>query len=316
MGQLAAYLQHAFQTQCPPGWHSQAEVPLLSADLHRLFGYAPQVDVLLTHEDGRRLWIEFEISRADPVANHAKFATTHLFQPQPPSDLFLSMVTAHVARGRRNLAANTIWLMRYAGLQAYQTPLLPHLPPAEIKRLNHLDEASLAQEKLPVKAELQRILTISAALTHLEEAAIHFVANHMELTLNLHHWNDTVLTEPGRSLWGRRTVTYFVYDPVSHHFAPSKFCAYVSIPTITAITLPISGATMTLERYAQIDHGEPIFDGHRAHRHLTNNLALTLVAASERPALLTRFQRWHKQYQAAITVHPAGPKFLIPPAWV
>lgn len=137
MGQLAAYLQHAFASHCPPGWHSQAEVPLLSADLHRLFGYAPQVDVLLTHDDGRRLWIEFEISRADPVANHAKFATTHLFQPQPPSDLFLSMVTAHVARGRRNLAANTIWLMRYAGLQAYQTPLLPHLPPTEIKRLNH-----------------------------------------------------------------------------------------------------------------------------------------------------------------------------------
>jgi hypothetical protein len=31
----------------------------------------------------RRLWIEFEISRADPVANHAKFATAQLFQPLP-----------------------------------------------------------------------------------------------------------------------------------------------------------------------------------------------------------------------------------------
>jgi hypothetical protein len=30
------------------------------------------------------LWIEFEVSRADPVANHAKFATAHLFQPQRP----------------------------------------------------------------------------------------------------------------------------------------------------------------------------------------------------------------------------------------
>ena len=34
-------------------------------------------DVLLERVDGsRRLWVEFEVSRADPVANHAKFAFT------------------------------------------------------------------------------------------------------------------------------------------------------------------------------------------------------------------------------------------------
>ena len=72
--------------------------------LEALLGYRPRVDVLLEREDGsRRLWIEFEVSRADPVANHAKFATAHLFQPQAEADSFLAMVSPHVARGRRSL---------------------------------------------------------------------------------------------------------------------------------------------------------------------------------------------------------------------
>jgi hypothetical protein len=60
---------------------------------------------VLTYADGRRIWVEFEVSRADPVANRAKFATAHLFQSQPAADTFLAMVRPHVDRGRRNLAA-------------------------------------------------------------------------------------------------------------------------------------------------------------------------------------------------------------------
>ena len=62
MGQLAAYLQQQLQIHCPPGWQSHTEAQVHSDELRRLLGYAPQVDVLLTHENGRRLWIEFEIS--------------------------------------------------------------------------------------------------------------------------------------------------------------------------------------------------------------------------------------------------------------
>jgi len=70
-----------------------------------LFGYTSRADILLTKDDGsRRLWIEFEISRADPMANHAKFATAHLFSRQLQTDCFISMVISHVVRGRRNLA--------------------------------------------------------------------------------------------------------------------------------------------------------------------------------------------------------------------
>ena len=104
MGALTQYLQDQFTNFCPAGWTCRAEQRVLSANWEALLGYAPRVDVLMTQADGqRRLWIEFEVSRADPVANHAKFATAHLFQPQPATDVFVSMVSAHVARGRQNI---------------------------------------------------------------------------------------------------------------------------------------------------------------------------------------------------------------------
>jgi Asp-tRNA(Asn)/Glu-tRNA(Gln) amidotransferase C subunit len=235
MGNLAAHLQQAFQIHSPPEWQVVTETPLLTTELHRLLGYAPRVDVLLTRTDGeRRLWIEFEISRADPVANHAKFATGHLFSPQSPQDAFLSMVSPHVRHGRRNLAANTIWVMRYLGMQAYQTPLLPHLSPGEIKRLNHLDRSVLEKEPVAVQGEIERVLAISQTLAQIENDDIHFVANNMEVFLNLRQWNQDLATPAGQAHWGKRTVTYFVYDPRTRQFAPSKFCAYVAIRNVSS----------------------------------------------------------------------------------
>jgi len=92
MGQLARYLQDQFIARMPRDWSCGVEARVLDERFERLLGYAPQADVLLASDDGRfRLWIEFEVSRADPVANHAKFATAHLFQPQKPTDTFVSM---------------------------------------------------------------------------------------------------------------------------------------------------------------------------------------------------------------------------------
>ena len=109
MGQLASYLQDQFVARSPPGWSCEVEARVLDGRFEELLGYAPQADVLLASDDGRfRLWIEFEVSRADPVANHAKFATVHLFQPQRLTDTFVSMMSSHVAKGRRNLAANLV----------------------------------------------------------------------------------------------------------------------------------------------------------------------------------------------------------------
>src|SRR5262245_58191860 len=145
MGTLTPFLQGEFARLCPPEWECEAERPLLSAELQSLLGYDPRADVVLTNRATKaRVWIEFEVSRADPVANHAKFATAHLYSPQAPADHFVAMLSPHIDRGRRNLASATIRLMRRIGMSAFQTTLLPLTQPGEIKRLNSLEAADLS----------------------------------------------------------------------------------------------------------------------------------------------------------------------------
>lgn len=159
MGSLTAHLQRQFARHLPAGWVSEPEVPLLPAELTRVLGYDPRVDLLLTDAvTGTRVWVEFEVSRADPVANHAKFATSHLFAPQRPADHFVAMLSPHIDRGRRNLAAAAVRLMRRVGMRAFQTTLLPLSATAEVKRLKQLPADRLAAEGLDVAAEVGRAL--------------------------------------------------------------------------------------------------------------------------------------------------------------
>jgi hypothetical protein len=154
MGSLTAFLQHQFARHCPAGWRCQHEVDLLEPSLANLLGYAPRADVLLQDtQHPRRIWVEFEVSRADPVANHAKFATTHLYQPWSQQDIFVAMVSSHVSRGRRNLAASMIGLMRRLGIQAFQTPLLPAFSPETIRHFNHLKQPELDAYSFDIATE-------------------------------------------------------------------------------------------------------------------------------------------------------------------
>ena len=93
------------------------------------------------------------------------------------------------------------------------------------------------------------------------------------------------------------------------------FIADVSIPKLAAQTTPITGSTMTVQDYGQIDSTEPIFDGHRAVHHLTKNLAIIQVKPDERPDLLAIFNNWLSRHNDNINVHPAGPVFILPPQW-
>lgn len=316
MGNLAVYLQQEFKAKRPSGWSCRHEVRVLPSQLERLLGYSPRVDVLMEREDGsRRLWIEFEISRADPVANHAKFATAHFFQPQTELDVFLSMVSSHVDRGRHNLSANMIEVMRQIGMEAYQTVLLPHTSPLEIKRLNYLTLDAMVTQAIDVVSEIQRALTVSQSLTQTTGRNIHFAANLMEVMANLQQWNQDLLTIPCQELWGKRTVTYFVCDPRSGQFAPSKFCAYVSIPKRAVGIAPMAGSTMTVHSYVQTDWAEPIFDGQRAVQHLMKNLAMCRLGSGQHANLLDIFNRWLSHHHNHINVHPAGPVFIVPPNW-
>jgi hypothetical protein len=220
MGSLTGYLQEQFRRRCPPGWNCRPEARLLPPELAAILGYTPRADVVLAHEaDGRRLWVEFEVSRADPVANHAKFATAHLFRPQAPADVFVSMVSRHVDRGRRNLAASTILLMRQIGMSAVQTALFPGLDGPEVQRLNQLPPDALRQAGPDAAPEIERALTVSTPQGTAGGHQIYFAGDVVEVLLNARMWNEEVATPEGRQIWGRRRIQYIVYVPYSGQFA-------------------------------------------------------------------------------------------------
>jgi hypothetical protein len=315
MGQLAEYLKTSFIRYCPVGWSCYGEKRVLSEDIEEILGYKPQADLCLEDQvNNKRVWIEFEISRADPVANHAKFATAHLFQPFSDSDTFVSMVSSHVTRGRRNLASNTIHLLRRVGICAYQTVLLPSRAPDEIKRLNHASSVQLSQEGLDVKSELSRVFEIIEPVIVGATHRIHFAAELLDVIRNLHRWNSEVANSCTAALWGRRTVRYFVFDPVSKLFAPSKFCAYV-IPQSSIATDESSVGLMDMTAYCSLDEGDSRFDGHRAQKHLTKNLGMRITTGEMDPPIAADFATWLARHSLQVTVHPAGAVFVKLPEW-
>jgi hypothetical protein len=320
VGTLAPYLQQEFGRLCPSGWTCRHEVRVLSAKLEKTLGYSARADVMLKRTDGScRYWVEFEISRADPVANHVKFATGHLFEPQAPEDVFVAMVSPHVARGRRNLAANAISLMRCVGMNAFQTVLLPHNTGEEIKRWNETPVYLLAKQNVPVQDEIERLFAVTQTISSIGTRRIHLVGDLSEVVLNLRQFNLDLATDEGRTLFGRRTVTYFVVDPKTQQFAPSKFCAYAAIPQITsASTGDLSSrfhAEMTVALYANLDETDHNFDGRVARLHLEKRLGMNLQQLDGVPGLKPAFAAWMAQHQGNITVHPGGAQFLLPPAW-
>ena len=320
MGALTVYLQKEFLRLCPEGWTACVERKLFQDEMPKFLGYGPRVDVVLEKNDAtQRLWIEFELSRADPVANHAKFATSHLFQPQPATDAFISMISPHVARGRRNLAASTVFLMRNIGMNAFQTVLFPRVEALEIKRLNHLDQNQIVDENLDVRPEIDPVFAISSSLFNSRHIKIHYVGDIMEAMLNIHSWNEGVSSENGREKWGKRTVAYFAFDPRNQSFAPAKFCAYTVIksPSTEAPSgfQTKSFSKMTVEDYSRIDSANWIFDGRKAWMHLVEKLGMIKIAPGERSATLDSFLRWSSQNSDRINVHPSGPFVIVPPAW-
>jgi hypothetical protein len=313
---LTVLLQESFALGAPPGWQCSREVSFLSKDLEARLGFAPRADVLLeNHALGRRLWIEFEISRADPVANHMKFAVGHLFFPQPAGDAFISMVSHHVAVGRRNLGATAVILMRRLGMQAFQVPLLPAISGAEIKLLNHLTKSRLMERNLSVAAEIERAITIAEPVFVHRANAIFFASNALEVSLNVASWNRDAATEMGAALWGKRTVTFFVYDPRSYLFAPSKFCAFLPALRIADCRVPDSLDNligMTIEYYCSVDQTAPLFDGAIARRHLLDRLGYRLVEPGKDPDLQVRFNKWLVAHEQLVRVHPRSAHIMLP----
>jgi hypothetical protein len=314
MGSLTSYLQDRFRAECPPGWDCQSESRLLTRELEAILGYAPRADVLLAERAaGRRLWIEFEVSRADPVANHAKFATGHLFQPQAPKDFFVSMVSRHIERGRRNLAANTIQLMRHVGMQAVQTVLFPALNGLEVQRFNQMSKDELRRIGPRVQPEIERVFAVTTPQGAAGDHRIYLAGEVVDVLLNAQAWNREVATPGGRNLWGRRRVQYFVGVPYSGLFAPCKFCAFLPIRLAQTEAGISNESRMTLQLYVELDESESRFDGNVAQRHLTKRLGMVARTPAEDPQAAELFNNWLTTASELIIVHSRGPVFLLPP---
>lgn len=316
MGQLAKYLQDQFVARAPPGWSGEAEARVLDTRFEEFLGYAPQADVRLVSNDGRfRLWIEFEVSRADPVANHAKFATAHLFQPQRQTDTFVSMMSSHVAKGRRNLAANTVLLMRRIGMRAFQTVLLPTCSPAEVKKLNTAGQPRSTFDSINIDAEIDRALCVARPCLESTDHEIHFVGELLDVACNIAIWNREFDSVDGQKLWGRRRVTYFAFDPGSGQFAPAKFCAFLDAKQSSPADVIGNVVPMTMSLYVSLDESEARFDGNRAQRHLTDKLGMVPVRIGEDERISALFGCWHAKHGNAITLDVRGPVILKPPDW-
>jgi hypothetical protein len=326
MSTLAKSLQHQFSEHCPAGWRCHREGPVLSPELERHMGYAPRADVLLERTAGnRRLWIEFEVSRADPVANHAEFATSHLFQPQLDGDVFVAMVSAHVSRGRRILVAHTILLMRHLGMSAFETVLLPHLTGEAIKHLNHLEIGSLASQQLSVVEEIERALAVSEPIGQAAGHRIFYAGDWLDVWTNVFRWNNSLLVDEMRLIWGQRTIKYFIFDPGTELFAPSKICAFLQVPASGLKANRVgeeagrwsAGSSlamgMTVPFYVQLDERETRFYGAIARHHLITRLAMRLCTPGDGPEVAQCFSEWISRWDSCVRVHPQRPVFLLPP---
>lgn len=300
---LADAIQRACVADPPAGWICRKEARLLDADLGGLLGYVPKADLVFEHPGRQeRLWVELEISRADPAANHVKFGSAHLLRPVRPADAFVSLVSNDVARGRANLAAHSIHILRELGIRAFQMPLFPHLSGTDIKALNQGRNLSCGTP-VPDFGEIYDLTRPVGAAA----SGVYYATNALEVFLNANRWNEEIRTAKGRKQWGghRARARYLVYDPHSGRFAPSKFCAYTRIPAAAAMEgRGGGGSLMSIEAYSGIDQDLAIFDGQKAWRSLVA-LGFSKYHQREIPdRCRNHLDRWLADVSPAIT----GPK--------
>jgi hypothetical protein len=298
-------------------------------------GFDPRADLLLEEIGGsRRVWVELEVSRADPVANHAKFTTARFFEDLPRQDTFVSMVSRHVDAGRAALAAGTASWMRAIGIPAFQVPMLPEHDGPAVKHLNALPLPELKRHGPPVGPEIERVLDITQAMALGDGHRVHKADNPWTVGLNVRRWNLEMAQPDMAALWGRRPVQYFAFDPTSGLFAPSKFCAFIPGAVFrggagvqmralepgldvgawaSALASAAQAHAMTMRIYSHLGEGDPRFDGHVARRHLQGPLRYRLLGLEEAPTFIAHaFAAWHANHGSAVPLRGVV-QLLIPP---
>lgn len=309
VGSLALYLAEQFERHPPGAWSIKREQRLLDVRMAQRLDFDPRVDVLLEAPDKRRVAVEFEVSRADPVANQVKFLLALEQGALRRDDIIVSMLSSHIEPGRRAIAAAFTRHMRSQGVSAFQVSLMPFTKPADVKALNQLTREALYDLPIPFSAEIARVADIADPRGTAGQHRVHFAGDVTDVVANLWTFNDR-LSDEGVATWRRRSVQFFVVDPASGLFAPSKFCAFVP-------ALGLSGAlpppTMTFSVYASLGEGDPRFDGNIARRHLSRRLAFETVLLRESQHSRA-FAGWHEARAEHISLRQPV-TLLVPPRW-
>jgi hypothetical protein len=315
MGSLAPYLARTMISSLAGAWTGRCEARVLTPEQIKTFGFNPACDLLLENKvTSQKAWVEFEISRADPVANQVKYAARHVVYPYSAKESFISMGSTHLAPGRKLLLQANIHVLRRLGMRAFYLPLLPNLDKAGIKRLNQLDQGLLDRENLPIKEDVERLLAVIDPIASSGEIDAHYIGNLSEVILNIRRWNEQMTLSENQNLWGKRTVTFFAADPSEKLFAPSKFCAYqITGDTYTKQDNALPGA-ISISNYIRLGEQNPKFDGRLARLHLEKRLGMRLLekGSPEETTIHKIFQNWLPKQEQYIRLHPKGSKFLVP----
>ncbi len=169
--------------------------------------------------------------------------------------------------GRAALAAGTAMMMRALDIPAFQVGLLPSHDADSIKMLNASPIAELRQSaRLDIAPEIDRVLQVTDSLLVKGWHRIHKADHAYTVGVNVRQWNREIADMALAALWGRRYVRYFVFEPVSGLFAPSKFCAFVPAPqhesagrAFVEAREPPGGMTIAL--YSSLGEQDSRFDG-------------------------------------------------------
>jgi hypothetical protein len=310
-GKLAGHLVRSLAEIARTRWTSRIESELLPREISERLGISPRADLMLSAADASRVFVELEISRADPVANQAKFLVAMQAGAIGPEDVLLCMLSPHIRPGKRSLSAAFGRHLRSTGVRAFTVSLLPGFTADEVYRLNHTSIDVLTRARLPVAEELGRLVSVVEPRGE-RDHRIHFAGDVTDVVANLWAWNDAMSGE-GADTWAGRAAQFFVHDPLSKTFAPAKFCAFLPASRAGGPPTPL---TMTMPIYASLGERDPRFDGHRARQHLTNRLAFRCVAVEgdEDKDRAEAFSRWAGALGTKIKLRT--PTFVLaPPSW-
>jgi hypothetical protein len=175
----------------------------------------------------------------------------------------------------------------------------------------------IADETLSALPELERAIAVSSPIDSLNEHRIFFASNVLEVMLNLRQWNVELQTAEGKAQWGKRTVTFFVFDPNTGQFAPSKYCAFVPIHIRESSGVTEGNSLMMDTRtYAALDETETRFDGAIARKHLCRRLSFyEQPLESVSTEIKKAFDIWAGTHSKSIRIHPRGAAILRPADW-